>query len=85
MSRTGKDSWFYQLTLFGRRPTSPGFLVSSIFTISWRDLWSGHLDYLLPLLIEDLRFWLTNLSSLNDYNIRPKVSVEPLTMHPHRQ
>ena len=51
------------------------------FTISQRDSWSGYLDYPPPLLIEQLRFWLANLSSLSGYNIRPKVYMEPLTIH----
>ncbi|CAB3997154.1 Integrase recombinase xerD-like [Paramuricea clavata] len=32
-------------------------------------------------LMEELRFWLDNLRYLNGYNIRPKVSLEPLTIH----
>ncbi|CAB4022162.1 Integrase recombinase xerD-like [Paramuricea clavata] len=31
--------------------------------------------------MEELRFWLDNLRYLNGYNIRPKVSLEPLTIH----
>ena len=29
-------------------------------------------------MLEELRFWLTNLNYLNGYNIRPKVSSEPI-------
>ena len=50
------------------------------FTISQRDSWSGNLDCLAPRLIEELRFWLTNLSYLNGYNIRPKVTSVPVTI-----
>ena len=31
-----------------------------------------------PLLVEELRFWLTNLNCLNRYTIRFKVSLRPL-------
>jgi hypothetical protein len=51
------------------------------FIISQRDLWAGQLDCVPPLLMEELRFWLTNLCYLNGYNIRPKVSLEPLAIH----
>lgn len=51
------------------------------FIINQRDSWSGNLDCIPPLLIEELRFWLTNLNYLNGYNIRPKVSSEHLTIH----
>ena len=51
------------------------------FIISQRDLWAGQLDCVPPLLMEELRFWLTNLCYLNGYNIRPKESLEPLTIH----
>ena len=51
------------------------------FIISQRDSWAGQLHCVPPLLMEELRFWLTNLCYLNGYNIRPKVSLEPLTIH----
>ena len=50
------------------------------YTISLRHSWSGHLQHIPPLLVEELRFWLTNLTYLNGYNIRPKVSCQPLTI-----
>ena len=48
------------------------------YTISQRGSWSENLDYMPPLLVEELRFWLNNLSYLNGYRILPKVSSEPL-------
>ena len=46
--------------------------------ISQRGSWSESLNYMPPLLVEELRFWLTNLNGLNGYTIRSKVSLQPL-------
>ena len=51
------------------------------YIISQRCSWSHCLDYIPPLLIDELRFWLTNLNFLNGYVIKPKVSLEPLQIH----
>ena len=70
ISRTGEDSWFFQFTVFGRRPTRPAFLASTIFY-----------NFSERLVVRI--FWieiLVNQFKLNGYNIRPKVSVEPLTI-----
>ncbi|CAB4015005.1 Integrase recombinase xerD-like, partial [Paramuricea clavata] len=51
------------------------------YTISQRGFWSDYLTDIPPLLVEELRFWLTNLGCLNGYSMTPKVSAEPLYIY----
>ena len=81
ISRLAKIAGFINSLYLAVDPPVRLFSRQLFFTISQRDSWSGYLDYPPPLLIEQLRFWLANLSSLSGYNIRPKVYMEPLTIH----
>ncbi|CAB4036909.1 Integrase recombinase xerD-like, partial [Paramuricea clavata] len=51
------------------------------YTISQRGSWSDYVTDIPPLLVEKLRFWLTNLGCLNGYSMTPKVSAEPLYIY----
>jgi hypothetical protein len=49
-----------------------------------RGSWSDYITDVPPLLVEELRFWLTNLGCLNGYSHdvgTPKVSAEPLYIY----